>query len=101
LFGLHNQSSAASCSTTAARVAAGSSAQPSAAPSRGTVTTVAPRCSVRTRYIAYVGVGTTARPPAGMKTLAAISRISSAPAPTRISAGVTPYRAAAASTSRR
>ena len=38
--------------------------------------------------MAYVGTGTTARPPAGMKTLAAMSRISSAPAPTRISAGV-------------
>ena len=44
----------------AARTASRSSAQPASRPSRGTATTSAPRCSVRTRYIAYVGVGTTA-----------------------------------------
>ncbi len=35
----------------------GSSAQPASAPRRGTGTTDAARCSVRTRYMAYVGYG--------------------------------------------
>ncbi len=104
LFGLHSQMTATgpfSPVRTAARIAAGSIAQPAAAPSRGTATTEAPRCSVMTRYIAYEGVGTIAADPAGRNALPMRSRISSAPAPTTISSRATPYRAAAAATRRR
>jgi hypothetical protein len=50
LFGLHSQTTATS--RAAARVASGSSDQPASSLRRATVTTWAPRCSVRTRYMA-------------------------------------------------
>ena len=88
LFGLHSQMTAAS--RPAARTAGASIAKPRSGPRRGTVTTRAPRCSVRTRNIAYDGVGTTAVPPAGRNVLAMTSRTSSAPAPTSSPSGATP-----------
>ena len=50
LFGLHSQTTL--LPRAAARTASTSSAQPSAAGRRSTVTISAPRCSVSTRYIA-------------------------------------------------
>ena len=52
LFGLHSQTTVAPESATAARMAGPSSANPADSARRGTATTVPPRCSVTTRYIA-------------------------------------------------